>query len=97
MFHRLNNFFYTISNYDMLTLCVIQHFADAKLCWFPELFIAMVRFLVCLCVIEHYTGIVACALCVLRFVSIVFGEHIVASFGLLISPNLCRYQFMLVG
>ena len=57
----------------------------------------MVRFLVCLCMIGYYTGLATCALCVLRFNSIVFGEDVVASFGLLISPNLCRYQFLLVG
>ena len=57
----------------------------------------MIHFLVCLCMLGYYTGLATCALCVLRFAPIVFGEDVVASFGLLISQNLCRYQFLLVG
>ena len=82
-------FFYIISNSDLLTLCVMQHFAGAKFCWFPKLCVAMVRFMVCLCMLGYYTGLATPTLCVLRFAQIAFGANVVASFGLL---NFCKFM-----
>ena len=57
----------------------------------------MVRFWVCLCMLSEYIGLATCVLCVLLFVSIFFGEYIVASFWFLMLINFCRCQLLLVG
>ena len=89
-------FFSAISNSDLVILCLLQNIAGAKFCWLHKFCVAMIRFWVCLCMFSEYFGLATCALCVLLFASIFFGEDIVASFWFLILHNFCRCQLLLV-